>query len=224
MAGPRHVSDFPAGRCLYSERSGNLPLAERRTISVTTNRASGPTRDAKRLEHHAVSVQLARSNFERVFHEHYPRVYAVLVRIVGDRAEAEDLALETFWQLHRRPPPVQGQTGLGGWLFRVATNLGLNALRARKRRERYESESGANALDRDPAADPEEAAVAGEERDRVRHVLGQMDSRQAQLLLMHHSGMAYAEIAAALGVSSNSVGTLLVRAEREFETRYKGAK
>jgi RNA polymerase sigma-70 factor, ECF subfamily len=175
------------------------------------------------MEKAAISEQVRESNFERVFLEHYPRVYGVLARLVGDRAEAEDLALETFWQLHRRTRDVRGMQNPGGWLYRVATNLGLNALRSRKRRERYEAEAGVDALTADPAADPEEMAAAHEERDRVRHVLGQMDSRQGQLLLLRHSGMSYEELAAALGVSPNSVGTLLVRAEREFEKQWKMA-
>jgi RNA polymerase sigma-70 factor (ECF subfamily) len=175
------------------------------------------------MEQTGISAESPRSNFERVFLEQYPRIYALLVRLVGDRAEAEDLALETFWQLHRRPPAVRHSQSLGGWLYRVATNLGLNALRARKRRERYELEAGTDALMQQSIGDPEGDATAQEERDRVRQVLGQMDSRQAQLLLMRHSGMAYEELAEALQVSPNSIGTLLVRAEREFEKKWQTA-
>ena len=73
--------------------------------------------------------------FERTFLEHWPRVYGVLFRLVGDRAEAEDLALETFWKLWQRNSSEADN--LGGWLYRVATNLGYNALRAAKRRLRH---------------------------------------------------------------------------------------
>jgi RNA polymerase sigma-70 factor, ECF subfamily len=175
------------------------------------------------MEKAAISAQLRESDFERVFQEHYSRVYAVLVHLVGDRAEAQDLALETFWQLYRRTRDVRGLENPGGWLYRVATNLGLNALRARKRRERYEAEGGGDALKPKPAADPEELAAAQDERDQVRRVLAQMDSRQGQLLLLRHSGMSYEEVAAALGVSPNSIGTLLVRAELEFEKKWQNA-
>ncbi len=164
----------------------------------------------------------AARQFERVFLEQYPRVYEVLARLVGDRAEAEDLTLETFWRLHRNPPDSKHERNLGGWLYRVATNLGLNALRARKRRERYELEAGKDVFAHGAADDPADAYAAEEERTRVRQVLAQMDERQAQLLLMRHSGLTYEELAAALGVSPNSIGTLLARAEREFEKRYKG--
>jgi len=55
----------------------------------------------------------------------------------------------------------------------------------------------------------------------VREVLAEMDQRQAQLLLLRHSGVSYREIAAALDMAPTSVGTLLARAEREFEKRYR---
>jgi RNA polymerase sigma-70 factor (ECF subfamily) len=156
-----------------------------------------------------------------VFLEQYPRVYQVLVRLVGDSAEAEDLALETFWRLHQSPPDSKRAHNLGGWLYRVATNLGLNALRARKRRARYELEAGQDIYAPRTRDDPENAYAFEEKRAQVRQVLALMDERQAQLLLMRHSGMAYDELAAALGVSPNSIGTLLVRAEREFERRWR---
>jgi RNA polymerase sigma-70 factor (ECF subfamily) len=47
-----------------------------------------------------------------------------------------------------------------------------------------------------------------------------MRPREAQLLILRHSGLAYKEIAAALGVAPGSIGTLLARAEKEFERLY----
>jgi DNA-directed RNA polymerase specialized sigma24 family protein len=40
--------------------------------------------------------------FEVHFQKHWPRIYGVLFRMVGDAAEAEDLALEVFWQLYQK--------------------------------------------------------------------------------------------------------------------------
>jgi DNA-directed RNA polymerase specialized sigma24 family protein len=51
--------------------------------------------------------------------------------------------------------------------------------------------------------------------------LRELDQRQVQLLILRYSGLSYRELAVALGVSENSIGTLLVRAEREFEKRYR---
>ncbi len=179
-------------------------------------------------------LQLAESSpaglsrqFEALFLEHWPQVYGLLLRLVGDHAEAEDLALDTFLRLYQRAgscqplAPGEKDFNVGGWLHRVATNLGLNAIRGWKRRQRYEMESGkANLAANDPAS-PAEIFAAGEERQRVRLILSQMEPRQAQLLILRHSGRSYQEIAAALDVSVTSIGTLLGRAESEFARRYR---
>jgi RNA polymerase sigma-70 factor (ECF subfamily) len=155
--------------------------------------------------------------FERLFDEHWNRVCGVLFRLVGDRDEAEDLALEAFWRLYHRPPH---DLNLAGWLYRVATNLGLNALRSRKRRKRYEEEAGVLDYPRNAPLDPAAEMENAEQRRMVGRVLAEMSSRPAQLLVLRHSGLSYAEVAAALGLASTSVGALLARAEREFEKRY----
>jgi RNA polymerase sigma-70 factor (ECF subfamily) len=48
-----------------------------------------------------------------------------------------------------------------------------------------------------------------------------MKKRSAQILILRYSGLGYAQVAAALGLNPNSVGTLLARAEREFERHYR---
>jgi RNA polymerase sigma-70 factor (ECF subfamily) len=58
------------------------------------------------------------------------------------------------------------------------------------------------------------------ERQQVQAALSAMKPRSAQILILRHSGLSYAEIAAALNVGVNSVGTLLVRAEKEFKKQY----
>jgi RNA polymerase sigma-70 factor (ECF subfamily) len=160
----------------------------------------------------------ADAEFEAVFLEHYSRVYAVLYRLVGDRAEAEDLAVETFWKLWQRPPARPDN--LMGWLYRVATNLGYNALRAARRRYKYEEVAGRDAIDLTTFPDPALEADRAADRRRARMVLQKLSARDAQILILRHSGFAYKEIAEAVGVSPTSVGTLLARAEAEFERFY----
>jgi RNA polymerase sigma-70 factor (ECF subfamily) len=159
--------------------------------------------------------------FEELFLEHWSRVYRLLVRLVGDPAEAEDLALETFYRLYRQPPQQGEGWNLRGWLNRVATNLGLHSIRSFRRKERYELTAGKNALDEACEDRPAELISSEEEKRHARLVLSQMDPRQAQLLVMRYSGMAYKDIAMALSLSPTSIGPLLVRAEREFEKRFR---
>jgi RNA polymerase sigma factor (sigma-70 family) len=157
--------------------------------------------------------------YESTFTSEYPRIFGLLLRLVGDRAEADDLALETFWKLWQQPPP--NQENLPGWLSAVAVRLGYNSLRAAQRRSRHETEAGRQELDEPALPDPAEAAERGDERRQVRAALGRLSQRDAQLLVMRHGGASYKEIAAALGLSPGSVGTLLSRAEASFEKEYQ---
>ena len=158
-------------------------------------------------------------DFEATFLENWQRIYNVLFQVVGDRAEAEDLALETFWQLYKNPP--SRRENLDGWLYRVALNRGFNALRSRKRRAHYEDQAAKMAIEVDSPVDPADETEQIEQRRSVRAVLAQMKPRSAQMLVLRHSGFSYAEIAVAVKVRHSSVGTLMARDEDEFEEIYR---
>ena len=178
----------------------------------------------------AAVAQADQKAFEASFQKHYARVYNLLFRLVGNRAEAEDLALEVFsrlWERASAPAAVVAGEHLGGWLYRVATNLGFNALRSARRRSHYETisyENSAGAVSASRAAstlDPAQAAELADERAQVQAALRQMKPRDAQILVLRYSGLSYKEIAAALEIAPGSVGTLLARAERAFEQVYE---
>jgi RNA polymerase sigma-70 factor (ECF subfamily) len=156
------------------------------------------------------------ASFEALFHRHYPRVYRLLVRLVGDPAEAEELAQETFIRLYRRP--LRRGDNVAGWLYRVATNLGYNALRGSRRRDQREQTVMAERSLTAPsaAAEAEQRALQAE----VRATLARLRPREGQLLLLRQMGLSYRELAEALDVSPNSIGTLLARAEKAFRRAY----
>lgn len=160
------------------------------------------------------------ADFAALFRSHYGRVYQVLYRLVGD--EADDLAQEVFLRLHARWPQLAG-ADVGAWLYRVATRLGYNALRAARRQEHHRETLG-HAPDGDgwqgTTPDPEAWSELRETQQRVRQALARLGGRQARLLTLRSSGLSYREIAAALQVAPGSVGTLLARAERAFKRVY----
>ena len=157
------------------------------------------------------------AGFEMLFHRHYDRVYGILFRLVGGRAEAEDLAQEVFLRLHDHARGRRGdEENLGAWLYRVAVNLGYNALRDRRRRQQRETLLAAT-----PRGDAEAAVLQREERRLVRAALARLSARQAQLLILRQMEFSYAECAAVIGVAPGSVGTLLARAARDFRRAYE---
>ena len=157
--------------------------------------------------------------FELLFKENYSRLVDVLGRITGNRQQAEELTTEAFWRLHSQPPPEGRRENLAGWLFRTATHLGIDALRASNRRLRYEreavQESAGSAM-----PSPLDRLILEERKHRVRATLARMKANRAQLLMLRAAGFSYKEIAETFCIKTGSVGTLLARAEEEFEALY----
>jgi len=161
-----------------------------------------------------VAAESARPDFEAIFHAYYARVARLIARVVRDPGRAEELAVEVFWKLSRRPQ-AQGER-VGGWLYRTAVRAALYDLRRDARRERF-----AHLLRRDERPpDPEELRSAAEERRQVRAVLAHIEPRQAEMILLRATGLSYEETAAAMGMNPASVGTLLSRAQQAFRKEY----
>jgi RNA polymerase sigma factor (sigma-70 family) len=159
--------------------------------------------------------------FESLFHEYWAPIYRLLLRMVTDPSEAEDLTLETFLRLYKHHPAPEAEFNTRGWLQRVAANLALQSIRSFKRREHYELNAGRDALEQAPQIHPPEIAAEKEDQRFVRLALAQMNQRQAELLVMRYSGLAYKDIAETLNLSPASIGPLLLRAEKEFEKQYR---
>jgi len=182
----------------------------------------GRTADSTGARTDSTQARQAAQSFEELFLENWSSIYRLLVRMTGDPAEAEDLALETFFRFHRQPPKGGENYNPGGWLYRVATNLGLRSIRSFKRREQYEIAAGKDALGEAPENRPAQIFENKEEQRLAQLALAKMNPRRAEILVMRYSGMAYKEIAKTLHLSPTSIGPLLLRAEREFEKTYRG--
>jgi RNA polymerase sigma-70 factor (ECF subfamily) len=150
-----------------------------------------------------------RSDLEQVFRTTYPRVVAVAARVLGSRDEAEDVAQEVFLTFARSSVPAGEAVR---WLSVAAAHTALNHLRSGRRRatrEEAAEDGGGGAVCPDVA----DAVVTLDERRRVRAALARLPRRQAVALVLRHSGLSYAEVAAALDLSPGSVGTTVRRAE-----------
>jgi RNA polymerase sigma-70 factor (ECF subfamily) len=153
-------------------------------------------------------------DFEATFRGQYERVARVIRRVVHDPARAEELAVEVFLKLWRSPK-AQGDKA-ESWLYRSAVRKGLDELRRRTRRVRYESLFGFVRA----VPNPEEIRAANEEQERVRWVLAVIQPRHAELLLLRSQDLSYDELASALDLNPASIGTLLSRAQQAFRKEY----
>ncbi|HTU51675.1 MAG TPA: sigma-70 family RNA polymerase sigma factor [Acidobacteriaceae bacterium] len=162
------------------------------------------------------------AEFETIFREHYPRIVRVVRRVLQRDSEAEEVCADVFLRLYSKGPGVAAGGQIGGWLYRTATRASIDALRANRRRG-LEEELEVNefvAVDghaKSPLAD----LMRQEHIAEIRGVLAKLKLEKAQLLLLRHSGLSYREIAEAMQLSFNSIGTRLARAEAEFSALYE---
>ncbi|MEW6727200.1 RNA polymerase sigma factor SigX [Desulforudis sp. 1088] len=156
------------------------------------------------------------SDFRELFETHYARVRRQAGCILNDADAAEDIAQETFCRLLLNPP--RQRVNVGGWLSRVATNLALNHLRGRRSRTQREETAGRRWQPGTLSA--EEQVLRSERLALARQALAGLSERERLCLLLRFSGMSYAEVAEAIGIKINSVGTVLTRAEAKFRRRY----
>lgn len=164
------------------------------------------------------------ASFETLFYRHYDRVYGLLFRLLGNWVEAEDITQEVFLKLYQQPLKKglfgRQEHNVGAWLYRVATNMGYNHIRGRKRQWQRNTVLVPDATDALP--DPAERAAQQETRLRVRQALSQLPQRDTQLLLLRQMGFSYAELAEACEIAPGSVGTMLSRAAEAFRKVYEG--
>jgi RNA polymerase sigma-70 factor (ECF subfamily) len=167
-------------------------------------RRSAPRND-KIGDHHLTDV-------ERLFTTYHQPLVRYLVRRLGDRDWAEEIAQETFVRALRQDHIVSERA----WLFAVATNLVRDEARKDARRRRHlellrEQAKAEEAVEPEPTSleRAQEAAIA-------RRALECLSERDREALLMREEGLDYNEIAAALELSVGSVGTTLARARRRL--------
>lgn len=152
--------------------------------------------------------------FEALFRAEYARVVRVAYRVLGDQAEAEDIAQEVFFAFYRAHPADAPYAA--PWLHRAAAHAALNAVRSRSRRDARDAQ---HAAARDAVADPQDPESAALERERAREVreaLARMPRPAAEILALRYSGLSYAEVAAATNTKLDQVGTRLRRAHDAF--------
>lgn len=157
--------------------------------------------------------------FERLVRTYQHRVFAVACRMLGNPAEAEDLAQEVFLRVHRSIGSFRGEAKLSTWLYAITSHLCLNRLAAPDRRA---PRAGDDALAEVPSQAPDAAAEVerGELETALREALAELpEERRIVVVLRDLEGLSYEEIAAALELEPGTVRSRLHRARMELRKR-----
>ena len=160
-------------------------------------------------------------DFDRLFREFHAPIVRYLTHLLADRDLAEELAQETFLRAFRHGP-VQNERS---WLFAVATNLVRDTARREVRQRRHLELLRTEEQERENEREDEEEGVFARqdpaEVSLAREALNSLAERDRNALLMSEEGLNYHEIASALGLSVQSVGTTLTRARKRVVQNYE---
>ncbi|HEY2009083.1 MAG TPA: sigma-70 family RNA polymerase sigma factor [Rhizomicrobium sp.] len=152
--------------------------------------------------------------FARLVERHGARLMALAVRIVGNRAVAEEIVQEAFTRAWVAAPNwrQKGEVGhaFAAWLSRVTTNLAIDQVRKPRPLAIEDAPEPP-----DPAIGAEDAVIASQRLLRLRAALATLPPRQrAAIALTYDRGLSNSEGAAALETSVGAFELLLVRARR----------
>lgn len=163
------------------------------------------------------------AGLEETYLAHGADVYWHVNRMIGDEVDAEDLTLAAFekalraWE--RRPP----EEGIRPWLFRIATNCGLDELRRRKRLRWQPWDAFIKLFHHTQVApdDPVEEVLRDERADLVHAALASLSPRHRAALLMRVLGeLSNVEVARALDTSPGGAKMVLFRARECLRSAY----
>ncbi|MGH7355345.1 MAG: sigma-70 family RNA polymerase sigma factor [Candidatus Rokuibacteriota bacterium] len=157
--------------------------------------------------------------FEELVIAYQHRVFGVALRMLGNRAEAEEIAQETFLRAHRALADFRGDAKLSTWLYAIASRLCLNRLAGGERRRVREGEEALLRLASDDAG-----AAARLERSELEQALTAAiealpEERRIVVVLRDVQGLSYDEIAETLGLEPGTVRSRLHRARMDLKAK-----
>ena len=160
--------------------------------------------------------------FEELVEAYQSRLVGIMHHLVGSAEEAEDLAQEVFLRVYRARKKYRARCKFSTWLFTIANNLALNALRSRQRKPAVPlnvSDSGplgprpAEQLVRDRSAQPVQHLQERELAAIVQKALAGLNERQRLAVVLNKfEDMSYEEIAEVMRLTTKAVKSLLSRA------------
>jgi len=163
------------------------------------------------------------------------KVYAVALGIVKDPDLAWDVAQETFLRVHRALPEFEGKSAFSTWLFRIATHLGIDAVR-RERTSRKDdlddvaeadvADAGEGILSTALGNDPRENLLRRELAGKIQAALETLPEKHRTILVLRElEGLSYEELAVRLGIHKGTVMSRLFHARKKMQAalrRYAG--
>jgi RNA polymerase sigma-70 factor (ECF subfamily) len=166
-------------------------------------------------------------SFDVLLDRHRKPLVGFFVRMVRDPALAEDLAQEAFLRVYQARRRYRPEAKFTTWLYRIATNLALNALRDRKAIQAGpvgdgDSSDGGSNLEQlsDTRRTAEQELMLSERERTIRRAVESLPENQRAAVILHkYQGIDYKQIGNILEVSESAVKSLLFRAYENLRIR-----
>ena len=155
--------------------------------------------------------------FEELMQSHESRIYAIALRMMGNREDAQDCAQEAMVRIYRAMGSFKGQSALATWIYRITMNTCLDELRRRKARKVTSLDSLVDNgwSPTDTGDTPEEHGLRVEKQNAHNQAIQSLpDDMRAAIILRDVKGYSYDEIASILDAN---VGTIKSRISRGRE-------
>ena len=170
------------------------------------------------------------SGFTFLIEKYRKQIVHFMYRMTGNQAVAEELAQEVFLRVYRSRESYRAEAKFTTWLYRIATNLGVNYARDHKHERAAQSvyldqpdaETGSTPDVADSRMTAEQALLRDERLAGIRAAVLALPERQRKAVLMHkYQEMDYREIGAVLKLSESATKSLLFRAYQTLRERLK---
>jgi RNA polymerase sigma-70 factor (ECF subfamily) len=166
----------------------------------------------------ALMARVARGDepaYRTLVRRHLPAMLGLARRILGNAADAEDVAQEAMLRVWTHAPRWQPLAAFRTWLTRVVVNLCLD----RKRRRPWVALEAAGEIV-DPTPGVTEAAEQSERERALSAAIAKLPDRQRTAIVLTYSeGMSNAQVAEVLGTSVSAVETLLIRGKQNLRAQ-----
>lgn len=156
------------------------------------------------------------SAFEQIVRRYQRPVISLIARMTGDRASAEDLAQETFVKAHRSLGAFDATRRLSSWLFRIAHNTALDALRRSRRSVPVVDPTPERTPDPAVPPDPDPVEQAALARALEAALARLRPDFRAAVLLRYEEGLPFDQIGQVLGVPETTARSHVHRARKEL--------
>jgi RNA polymerase sigma-70 factor (ECF subfamily) len=154
----------------------------------------------------------SRQAFEKLYRDSSPQLFAICLRIVSQRSEAEDVLQEVFATVWRKAAQFDVErAGAMSWLAMIARNKAIDRLRSQPQARKFEPLEMADEI-ADPVASPQWDAQAAGERERLDECMKRLDDRRRSLIrAAFFDGSTYEELAARVGSPLGTVKSWIRR-------------